>query len=282
MFSIIAVSLFKTKAHAPPLHPSSSLRAPSPGSSVIPWFVLFINANGGFWGQNLPWEKGSGEAKVPPRGFSKGAARCANPRGSSGYLLDPFFFLFSFSSPPCPASHRIKERKSIKSAFSRADNGKDRQAPDRGTAASFVSIKPCTSITLKLNKPPLEGFPPQRLSQPRARYYFNFGKVGVRTSKMNPSLTHTQIFRVSAVSLFRHPSIGKSGGFFWTGCKFLYYFQKSKTTLPPGPAPHRLLHRCREQDTRTHTRTYNPPKLRGAGAMHPFNRSRTRVAPREK
>lgn len=157
------------------------------------------------------------------------------PHDSSGYLLDPFF--------SCPASHRIKERKSIKSAFSRADNGKESQAPARGTAATFGSIKPCTSITPQLNQPPREDFPLQRLSQPRARYYFNFAKSrGVRTSetKSTPS-THTNISKSQLyLCSDTHQSASQEG--FWTGCKFLYYFQK-KQNNPPTPAP-RLLRCC--------------------------------------
>lgn len=145
--------------------PPSRQQALSPLAGLLGYSLvcLFINVNGGFGGKICRGRKGAGGEKSH-RGVFRRRSQMCKPRDSLGYLLDPFF--------SCPASPRIKERKSIKSAFSRADNGKESQAPDRGTAATFISIKPCTSITPKLNKPPLEDSPLQRLSQPRARYYF--------------------------------------------------------------------------------------------------------------
>lgn len=175
------------------------------------------------------------EVKSPTEGLSKRRSQMCKPHESLGYLLDPFFF----SLPRQPPNKRKKIHQ-VSVLTCRQRQGEPGARPRH--RRNFWKYK-----TMHIHNSPIKSASPGRLPSAEAfaapcPLLFQLCKSRESgQAKTKSSLSIHKHFQVSAVSLFRHPSIGKSGG----GLDRLQIslLLPEKQNNPPTPAP-RLLRCC--------------------------------------
>lgn len=183
----------------------------------------------------MPWEKRERKVKVPPRGFPKAQPDVQTPR-FLGLSARSIFFL-----PRQPPNKRKKIHQ-VSVLTCRQRQGEPGARPRH--RRNFWKYK-----TMHIHNSSIKSASPGRLPSAEAfaapcPLLFQLCKKSGSQDKRNeihPFHTHTNISKSQLyLCSDTHQSASQEG--FWTGCKFLYYFQK-KQNNPPTPAP-RLLRCC--------------------------------------